>query len=110
MLSENFMKLEMKCKREDFDYDIFDVSISYYGGMFRIDIIGGWDQDAGVPEYGFGTSFGGGKAYYGGLYEAIRVTLNGIRTSKETLYVKNIAESALARACLEFQLKHNGMF
>lgn len=108
MTFEDLVNIKKNGKREEFSYGIFDVSIWYYGGMFRIDLIGGWDYDEQVPEHGFGTGFSD-DVYYPGFDKALQVALNSIKASSEDREIKNAAESALARACVEFHLKHRGM-
>lgn len=108
MTVEILVNIERNSKREVFSHDIFDVSIWYYGGMFRIELIGGWNYDEQVPEYGFGTVFGG-DVYYPGFDTALKVALNDIGNSSYDRKIKDTAESALARACVEFHLKHCGM-
>ena len=108
MTLERIANIDKNCKREDFSYDMFDVSIWYYGGMFCIELIGGWDYEFGVPEYGFGTGFGN-DFYYPGFDKSVQVTLRDIRNSTVGRKIKDAAESALARACVEFHLKHRKM-
>ena len=109
MLPKEIMNnIERNCKREDFRHDIFDVYILYYGGMFCIDVIGGWDEEKEVPLYGFGTDFGG-DCYYPGFDKALQVAFNSIENSVESYAIRDKALSALARACVEFHLNHRGM-
>ena len=108
MTFETFANVESNHKREKFSYDIFDVYIDYYGGMFGIELIGGWNFDEQVPEYGFGTGFGD-DIYQPGFDVALRVALDNIRIRCYDRKIKDAAESALARACVEFHLKHRGM-
>ena len=105
MKHEILVNIERSAKRENFSYGVFDVSIWYYGGMFRIELVGGWDYDNQVPEYGFGTGFSG-DFYRSGFNTAVNVALNDIRSKCNDHKVKNDAESALARACVEFRMKH----
>lgn len=103
--------LAMKSKREEFFYD-FGVSIWFYGGMFCIGIITDriYSETGQIEDYefGFGTLYEK-DGYYPGFDKAIQVTLNNIRNSSESRKVKDMAESALARACVQFHLKHKGM-
>lgn len=101
-------------KREDFVYNGFEVSICYWRGLFNVLLFGGWDEEAGTPLWGFGTGrkFINGNcesAYLPGLDNAIMAVLNNIRNSKENRDIKDAAESALARSCVEFHLIHNGV-
>ena len=98
-LTKNSKYLEV----EDFSYDIFTVSIFYFCGMFCIDVFGGRDYE---EVYGFGTGFDKDH-FYGGFETAIKVALEDIRNSNAEIKIKKIAESALARACVEFHLKHH---
>ena len=107
MACKTLANIEKNSKREDFSYGIFNVSICYYGGMFWIELVGGWNHDEQVPEYEFGTFRG--DIYYPGFDMALHVALDNIRNSTDDRKIKDAAESALARACVEFQLKHRGI-
>lgn len=93
-------------KEEWYYYGIFEVIIEYGFGLFSIELIGGWDPEEEVPEYDFGNTFIENK-YCGGLEEAIKICLDDIRNSNEPSGIKEAAEAALARACMEFRLKHH---
>jgi len=89
--------------KERYYYDYFDVIIVWFHGMFEIELVGGWDEEYDVPEFMFHTDF------KGGFDQAVKATLDDIRKSKENYRIKNYAESALARACMEFHIKHCGL-
>ena len=94
-------------KIERYHYDMFEVHISYACGMFEIQIYGGWDIEQQVPEYGFGLSHNG-KSFYGGFETALRATAKDVKESNCPREIKDLALSALARACVNFHLKHHG--
>ena len=103
---DTLMNIEKHAKRFEYGFDIFDVSIWYGCGMFRIELIGGWDEEYEVPEYGFGTGFGK-DYYYGGFYQAVNVALEDIKNSNVKPEVKEAAKCALTLTCMKFLLQHN---
>lgn len=97
--------IENHSKREDFCYGEFDVTFWYYAGMFRIELISGWDYEAEVPEYGFGTGFGG-DVYYAGFDNAYNAVTKSIKNSNANGKIKLDAYAALMYVSAEFRLTH----
>lgn len=86
-------------KKEYFPCEYFEVIITYYFGIFEISLVGGWDEEEGVPCHYFESK------PTGGLKEAVLATIANIE-SNDSLKIKELAKTALCRACLNFIIKH----